>query len=100
MAKTSKHQHGKKDRSVKKLHRVKVFRVAVEDIVVPDGREPPDPLKLHGFVQSMLDIGLVTPIIVQHTNGALVLVDGFARLKAARVLHWEEINCEIIAADA
>jgi ParB-like chromosome segregation protein Spo0J len=100
MTKGSKHRAGKKDESVKKLHRVKIFRVPVDDIVMPAGRKWPGPGKLHGLVQSMLDIGLVTPIIVQHTNGALVLVDGLARLEAARALHWKTINCEIVTAGA
>jgi ParB-like chromosome segregation protein Spo0J len=49
------------------------------------------------LVQSILDIGLVTPIVVRRTARALVLVDGLGRLEAARVLGWKEI--EVVAID-
>jgi hypothetical protein len=103
----SKRPVGKKDKSAGKLSRgamtplrLKSFRVPLQDIVVPEDRKRPNYFRVRCLVQSMHDIGLVTPIAVRRTRRALVLVDGLGRLEAARVrvLGWKEI--EVVAIDA
>ena len=96
---------GKKDKSARKPSRaamtplrLKIFRVPLQDIVVPQDRKRPNCFRVRCLVQSILDIGLVTPIVVRRTARALVLVDGLGRLEAARVLGWKEI--EVVAIDA
>jgi ParB-like nuclease domain len=100
----SKRPVRKKDKSARKPLRaamkplrLKIFRVPLQDIVVPEERERPNCFRVDCLVQSMLDIGLVVPIAVRRTTRALVLVDGLARLEAARVLGWEDI--EVVAID-
>jgi sulfiredoxin len=101
----SKRPVGKKNKSARKPSRaamtplrLKIFRVPLQDIVVPEDRKRPNYFRVQCLVQSMLDIGLVTPIAVRRTTRALVLVDGLGRLEAARVLGWKEI--EVVAIDA
>lgn len=101
----SKRPVGKKDKSAGALSRaamtplrLKIFRVPLQDIVVPEDRKRPNYFRVRCLVQSMHDIGLVTPIAVRRTTRALVLVDGLGRLEAARVLGWKEI--EVVAIDA
>ena len=101
----SKRPVGKKDKSARKPSRaamtplrLKIFHVPLQDIVVPEDRKRPNYFRVRCLVQSILDIGLVTPIVVRRTARALVLVDGLGRLEAARVLGWKEI--EVVAIDA
>jgi ParB-like chromosome segregation protein Spo0J len=101
----SKRPVGKKDKSARKPSRaamkplrLKIFRVPLQDIVVPENRKRPNCFRVQCLVQSMLEIGLVVPIAVRRTRRALVLVDGLARLEAARVLGWKQI--EVVVIDA
>jgi ParB-like chromosome segregation protein Spo0J len=81
-----------------KPFRLKIFRVPLQDIVVPEDRKRPNYFRVQCLVQSILEIGLVTPIAVRRTARALVLVHGLGRLEAARVLGWKEI--EVVVIDA
>jgi sulfiredoxin len=101
----SKRSVGKKDKSARKPSRaamkplrLKILRVPLQDIVVPEDREPPNHFRVNCLVQSMLDIGLVVPIAVRRTRRALILVDGLARLEAARVLGSKQV--EVVVIDA
>jgi ParB-like chromosome segregation protein Spo0J len=76
----------------------RIESVAINDIKVVDERRPVDKKKMRMIAESISTIGLRTPLTVrQRNNGGIVLVAGLHRLEAAKSLHWEKIDCFVVA---
>jgi ParB/RepB/Spo0J family partition protein len=72
---------------------MKIERVPVDGVLIPEGRREPDAAVVRSLAESMQRIGLLQPITV-HTpdNATAYLVAGRHRLEAARELGWEFID--------
>ncbi|HXP05511.1 MAG TPA: ParB N-terminal domain-containing protein [Stellaceae bacterium] len=85
-----------------------LYREELDSIYVPPGRRPIRPDTVAALAESMREVGLLHPILVRHVEGKVTLPDGGEvdsamhlvagrhRLEAARLLGWEEIDCEIV----
>jgi len=72
--------------------------IPIDQIVVSlKSKRPIDSGKVAALMNSMSEIGLLSPIIITEGN---VLVTGNHRLAAARALGWKTIRARIIATDA
>lgn len=68
--------------------------IAINNIIVPEGRRAIDEDTVETLSNSMEKIGLHTPITVRRNDdGKIILVAGAHRLAAAGLLGWEKINC-------
>lgn len=72
------------------------MKIAINEIIVKEGRRNTDDEKVIELAESMSKIGLLNPVTVTRKN---VLVAGLHRLMAAKSLGWTEIEANIIDAD-
>ncbi len=70
------------------------MKVSINDIQVK-GRIRKETGDLNELARSMKEHGLINPLTI---TGDMVLLAGFRRLEAARLLGWEAIECSIIDA--
>lgn len=68
--------------------------VVVSKVHVPDGRRPLGGVQ--ALADSMAQVGLLNPITITHE---MVLVAGYHRLEAAKVLGWDRIEANIVTVD-
>lgn len=61
---------------------------------------PPRQVRIHRMVRSLTARGQLTPVIITGDGPQFMLVDGFKRLRAARILHWKTLNATAIEADS
>ena len=73
--------------------------LAIDEIVVPEGRRHVQENKVKDLADSMALIRLLEPIKIRMQNDKPHLIDGLHRLSAARTLGWLEIDCEVVEAD-
>ena len=64
--------------------------IPISEITVNAGRREVLPENVHKLADSILEVGLLNPIIVDHTQ---VLIAGLHRLEAVKLLGWTEIEC-------
>lgn len=80
---------------------MKVEKLSVDSITIPDGRRPLVEATVVGLVDSMARLGQMQPIRVCGPNNQTVfLVAGRHRLEAARRLEWDEIDVVFVAGTA
>lgn len=78
---------------------MKPIPIALDDIYVPvKFRDTLDPEKVETIAESALESGLQSPIQVRPGKGNYVLVKGFHRLEAMRMLGEETIEALIVQA--
>ncbi len=71
----------------------------VEDIYVPlKRRRTLDPTTVEAIAESMLEVGLQTPILVRADGARYVLVEGLHRLEACKALGEETIEGHLVHA--
>jgi len=63
-------------------------------------REEVDVQGLEELASSMKELGLINPITVKRVGDEYVLVAGYRRLQAAKMLGWEKIPAQVIEADS
>jgi hypothetical protein len=74
----------------------------IETIALSDIAIPPERMRslrediVDALVESMGNLGLLQPIVVQPCNGRFVLLAGRHRFEAARRLGWESVRCTIL----
>lgn len=68
------------------------MKLRVHDIVVPNDRFRTEVEGIEELAESLRDVGLIHPIVVRREGRAWVLVAGFRRLTAAKLLGWQEIE--------
>ena len=73
----------------------KIESLSVDDIVIPEGRRELQDDRVEDLAVSMQLIGLRHPIAVRFKDDKPHLVDGLHRLRAAQILVWHKIDCEI-----
>jgi len=72
------------------------MKIAINEIIIKEGRRDIDNAKVMELAESISKIGLLNPVTVTRKN---VLVAGLHRLMAAKSLGWTEIEANIIDAD-
>jgi hypothetical protein len=72
--------------------------IAVDEVLIRD-RRPLDEESLPGLTDSMSRIGLRHPITLRLIPAGSLLVAGYHRLEAAKVLGWEMIPCNYMEGD-
>jgi ParB/RepB/Spo0J family partition protein len=77
-----------------------IVRVAIDDIEIDGNRRQLHPEKVRDLASKIAVMGLHTPLTVRHDyNGRIVLVAGFHRLEAGKLLGWAEIDCFFMEGD-
>lgn len=66
------------------------MKIKISDVIVEDDRDRTDFSHVKEFSESLRKHGLLQPIVIRNGN---VLVAGECRLRAAKLLGWEEIEC-------
>ena len=78
---------------------MKPVRVMVGEIYIPvKFRDTLDEAKVQALAESILEEGLQAPISVRQDKGRYVLVSGFHRLEASRMLGETAIDAYVVAA--
>lgn len=72
------------------------MKIKIEDIVIKDGRRAIDDKKVKEMSESIAEIGLINPIIINKDN---VLIAGAHRIEAYKLLGKTEIEANVITAD-
>ena len=68
------------------------IQIKIEDIYIPAKRRRDlDAAKVDALAESILEMGLETPIAVRHDGKRYILVSGLHRLEACRALGEETI---------
>jgi ParB family chromosome partitioning protein len=78
---------------------IKVVRVRITDIAIPEKCRSINEKALEALAHSMNQIGLRTPISVRVINEGFRLVAGRHRLEAARKLRWKRIDAIVMRDD-
>jgi ParB family chromosome partitioning protein len=72
---------------------MKIRKVKIADIVIPDRKRETDDDKVEGLATSIDDCGLLCAIILRSGN---ILVEGLHRLEACILLDWKEIDAVML----
>lgn len=72
------------------------MRIAISEIKVNPGRREVDQKNIKELADSIRDLGLLHPIIV---DKKYTLIAGLHRLEAVKLLEWTEIECTISSLD-
>jgi hypothetical protein len=79
--------------------RFRIWLARVKAIQVLGKRRPLNDAKVRAIAASMELIGLETPISVRKERQEVILVSGWHRLEAAKLLKWREIPCVVMRSD-
>lgn len=72
------------------------MRIPISEIKINPGRQKAGPTHASELSKSIADVGLLNPITV---DGSYTLIAGLHRLEAAKLLGWEEIECNVCDID-
>ena len=73
--------------------------IRIDEVYVPAKRRRDlDPATVEALAESILEVGLETPISVRRGNGRFVLIHGLHRLEACKALGEETITAIIVRA--
>ena len=73
------------------------MRIPISEIKINPGRQKAAPTHASELSKSIADVGLLNPITV---DGSYTLIAGLHRLEAAKLLGWEEIECNVCDIDS
>jgi ParB-like chromosome segregation protein Spo0J len=76
--------------------RFRIWLIRVKAIQVVGERRPLNDHKVRAIAASMALMGLETPISVREERHKIILVSGWHRLEAAKLLKWREIPCVLM----
>jgi hypothetical protein len=76
--------------------RFRIWLIRVKAIQVVGKRRPLNDDKVRAIAASMELIGLETPISARKERHKIILVSGWHRLEAAKLLRWREIPCVLM----
>ena len=76
--------------------RFRIWLIRVKAIQILGKRRPLNDDKVRAIAASMELIGLETPISVREERHKIILVSGWHRLEAAKLLGWREIPCVLM----
>lgn len=68
------------------------MQIAIDEILIKDGRRELDKSHVHELAESIRELGLLNPITIDQEN---VLIAGLHRIEAVKALGWTEITCTI-----
>lgn len=69
------------------------MKIKINELVIKKRMRSVKPEKVEAIAGSIKEVGLITPICV---NSDLELVAGLHRVEAAKLLGWQEIECNVI----
>ncbi|NBJ81409.1 chromosome partitioning protein ParB [bacterium 1XD42-94] len=72
------------------------MRVLIREIRIREGRRRLDDSNVKELAESIQELGLLNPITIDRNH---VLIAGFHRLEAVRILGWEEVECTVSSLD-
>lgn len=72
------------------------MRVLIKEIRIKEGRRRLDDSNVKELAGSIQELGLLNPITIDRNH---VLIAGFHRLEAVRILGWEEVECTVSSLD-
>ena len=72
------------------------MRIPISEIKINPGRRKADLIYISDLAKSISDVGLLNPITV---DSSYTLIVGLHRLEAAKLLDWEEIECNVCDMD-
>lgn len=74
----------------------KIVEVKIADIIIGERRRQIDEADIISLAESIMDVGLLNPIILREGN---TLVAGLRRLTACKLLEWETVSCRVFPFD-
>ena len=72
------------------------MKIQIFQIKVNDGRREVSPEAIHELANSISEVGLLNPIIIDQDY---TLIAGLHRLEAAKLLGWAEVECNVSSLD-